>query len=134
MADVFVSYAREDEAQATKVAEALRAQGYRAWRDDELPGHRRTIEFRGGGRRALVGACRQVAMGPGRSRYGPQSRHADPGQPRWNDSATPVQSNPLRGPEGKRGPVEVRRLAQAIGKRGNFGWERRRCCQRKAAP
>jgi len=44
MADVFVSYAREDEAQARKVAEALRAQGYRAWRDDELPAHRTYAE------------------------------------------------------------------------------------------
>ena len=39
MADVFVSYAREDEPQAKMVAEALRAHGYRAWRDDELPAH-----------------------------------------------------------------------------------------------
>jgi len=44
MADVFVSYAREDEAQARKLAEALRAQGYRAWRDDELPAHRTYAE------------------------------------------------------------------------------------------
>ncbi len=40
MADVFVSYARVDEPQAERVAEALRADGYRAWRDDELPAHR----------------------------------------------------------------------------------------------
>ena len=40
MADVFVSYARADEPQAERVAEALRADGYRAWRDDELPAHR----------------------------------------------------------------------------------------------
>jgi adenylate cyclase len=44
MAEVFVSYAREDEPQATKVADALRAQGYRAWRDDELPAHRTYAE------------------------------------------------------------------------------------------
>ena len=44
MADVFVSYARHDEPQAKKVAEALRAQGYRAWRDDELPAHRAYAE------------------------------------------------------------------------------------------
>jgi adenylate cyclase len=40
MAEIFVSYARENEAQAKDVAEALRAQGYVAWRDDELPAHR----------------------------------------------------------------------------------------------
>jgi adenylate cyclase len=40
MADVFVSYARPDEPHAERVAEALRAEGYRAWRDDELPAHR----------------------------------------------------------------------------------------------
>ena len=40
MADVFVSYAHKDEARARQVAEALSAQGYRAWRDDELPAHR----------------------------------------------------------------------------------------------
>ena len=40
MADVFVSYARPDEPQAQRVAEALRAVGYRVWRDDELPAHR----------------------------------------------------------------------------------------------
>ena len=44
MADVFVSYAREDEPQAKMVAEALRAHGYRAWRDDELPAHRTYAE------------------------------------------------------------------------------------------
>jgi adenylate cyclase len=40
MADVFVSYARPDEPQAHRVAEALRAEGFRVWRDDELPAHR----------------------------------------------------------------------------------------------
>ena len=40
MSDVFVSYARSDEPRARQVAEALRAQGYRVWRDDELPAHR----------------------------------------------------------------------------------------------
>ena len=40
MSDVFVSYARPSERQAHQVAEALRAQGYRVWRDDELPAHR----------------------------------------------------------------------------------------------
>jgi adenylate cyclase len=40
MADVFVSYARPDEPQARRVADALRAAGHRVWRDDELPAHR----------------------------------------------------------------------------------------------
>ena len=40
MSDVFVSYARPDEPQAKRVAEALRALGYEVWRDDELPAHR----------------------------------------------------------------------------------------------
>jgi len=40
MSDVFVSYARSTEAQAQRIAEALRALGYRVWRDDELPAHR----------------------------------------------------------------------------------------------
>ena len=44
MAEIFVSYAREDEEQARRVAEALRVQGYRAWRDDELPPHRAYAE------------------------------------------------------------------------------------------
>jgi adenylate cyclase len=40
MSEVFVSYARPDEPQANRVAEALRADGYHVWRDDELPAHR----------------------------------------------------------------------------------------------
>jgi adenylate cyclase len=40
MSDVFVSYARPDEPQAERVAEALRAEGYDVWRDDQLPAHR----------------------------------------------------------------------------------------------
>jgi adenylate cyclase len=40
MADVFVSYARSDEGVAVRVADALRSEGFRAWRDDELPAHR----------------------------------------------------------------------------------------------
>jgi adenylate cyclase len=38
--DVFVSYARPDEMQARRVADALHALGYKVWRDDELPAHR----------------------------------------------------------------------------------------------
>lgn len=40
MADVFVSYARADEALARRVADSLRSDGYEVWRDDELPAHR----------------------------------------------------------------------------------------------
>src|SRR5437763_15367016 len=40
MADVFVSYARSDEPLAGRVADALREEGYRVWRDDELPARR----------------------------------------------------------------------------------------------
>jgi len=40
MSDVFISYARQDEAVAVRAADALRAEGYRVWRDDELPAHR----------------------------------------------------------------------------------------------
>jgi formylglycine-generating enzyme required for sulfatase activity len=40
MSDVFISYAHSTEAQARKIAEALRALGYSIWRDDELPAHR----------------------------------------------------------------------------------------------
>ena len=37
MADIFVSYSREDETQAAAVADALRAAGYKVWRDVKLP-------------------------------------------------------------------------------------------------
>ena len=40
MTDVFVSYARPDEPQAKRVADALLVLGFRVWRDDELPAHR----------------------------------------------------------------------------------------------
>src|SRR4029453_2464857 len=40
MTDVFVSYARQDEGEAQRVSNALRAGGYEVWRDDELPAHR----------------------------------------------------------------------------------------------
>jgi adenylate cyclase len=40
MADVFVSYARPNEPQAARVADALRADGHQVWRDSDLPAHR----------------------------------------------------------------------------------------------
>jgi adenylate cyclase len=57
MPDVFVSYARPDEPHAKRVADALRAEGYRVWRDDELPAHRAyvdVIEERLGSAHAVV--------------------------------------------------------------------------------
>jgi adenylate cyclase len=44
MSDVFVSYARPDEPQSERVADALRTDGYQVWRDDELPAHRAYTE------------------------------------------------------------------------------------------
>jgi len=44
MAEIFISYARTQEPQAVRVADALRAVGYRVWRDDELPAHRAYVE------------------------------------------------------------------------------------------
>lgn len=38
--DIFISYARSSEPVAKRMAEALRAQGYSVWWDDELPAHR----------------------------------------------------------------------------------------------
>ncbi|HET8749345.1 MAG TPA: TIR domain-containing protein, partial [Sphingomicrobium sp.] len=38
--DVFISYARPSEAEAHRIAELLREQGFSVWRDDELPAHR----------------------------------------------------------------------------------------------
>ena len=40
MADVFVSYAREDEPQSKLVTDALRKSGRSVWRDEDLPAHR----------------------------------------------------------------------------------------------
>ena len=40
MSEVFISYARPQEAEAGRIAEALRSLGFRVWRDDELPAHR----------------------------------------------------------------------------------------------
>ena len=44
MGHVFISYARPDEASASRVADALRGQGYEVWRDDELPAHKAYTE------------------------------------------------------------------------------------------
>ena len=57
MRDVFVSYARPDEPFAETVADALRAEGYTVWRDDQLPAHRsyaEVIEERLGAAGAVV--------------------------------------------------------------------------------
>ncbi|MFX8354906.1 toll/interleukin-1 receptor domain-containing protein, partial [Acinetobacter baumannii] len=42
--DVFISYARSTESTARKLAEALRAEGFSVWRDDDLPPHRAYAE------------------------------------------------------------------------------------------
>ncbi len=47
MSDVFISYARSTEAQAARIADALRAHGHDVWRDNQLQAHqgfRRSIE------------------------------------------------------------------------------------------
>src|SRR5689334_4230132 len=44
MSDIFVSYARPTERQASQISETLRALGYAVWRDDELPAHRAYAE------------------------------------------------------------------------------------------
>jgi adenylate cyclase len=40
MSDIFISYARPNEPLARQAGDALRATGFRVWRDDELPAHR----------------------------------------------------------------------------------------------
>lgn len=40
MSDIFISYARATEAEAQRIAEALRALGFGVWRDDEIPAHK----------------------------------------------------------------------------------------------
>jgi len=39
MSEIFISYARSTEAQAKRIAEALRSLGYGVWRDDQIPAH-----------------------------------------------------------------------------------------------
>ncbi len=40
MSHVFISYARSTEAQAQRIADALRKSGFEVWRDDEIPANR----------------------------------------------------------------------------------------------
>src|SRR3984957_13756063 len=57
MSDVFISYARSSEREATQIAETLRSLGYAVWRDDELPAHRsyaQVIEERLNASKAVV--------------------------------------------------------------------------------
>ncbi len=44
MTEIFISYARPDEAEAQQVAKALRVLGHQVWRDDDLPAHRAYAE------------------------------------------------------------------------------------------
>ena len=57
MADVFISYARTEEASAKLVADKLGEAGFKVWRDDQLPAHRgyaEVIEERIKGARAVI--------------------------------------------------------------------------------
>ncbi len=57
MPDIFISYARANEAEARLVTNALRALGHDVWRDDQLPVHRaygQVIEERLNASRAVV--------------------------------------------------------------------------------
>ena len=57
MSDVFISYGRSTEAEARRIADALRSGGFRVWRDDEIPANRafsEVIEERLKGARAVV--------------------------------------------------------------------------------
>lgn len=57
MADIFISYARSTEAQAERIANALRALGYDVWRDNQIPAHRsfaEVIEERLGDAKAVL--------------------------------------------------------------------------------
>ena len=57
MADVFISYARTEEASAKLVADKLGEAGFKVWRDDQLPAHRgyaEVIEERLNGARAVI--------------------------------------------------------------------------------
>ncbi|HEY8265653.1 MAG TPA: TIR domain-containing protein [Steroidobacteraceae bacterium] len=57
MADLFVSYARNDEQTAVRVAQCLSDAGYQVWRDDQLPAHRaysEVIEERLKGAKAVI--------------------------------------------------------------------------------
>jgi adenylate cyclase len=40
MSEIFISYARSTAKEAGRVAESLRSQGYKVWRDEDLPAHR----------------------------------------------------------------------------------------------
>ena len=107
MADIFVSYARPDEPHAERVAEALRAAGYRVWRDDELPAHRayaEVIEERLKSAKAVVvlwsaeaAKSQWVRAEADAARDG---RHAGPGDARRHDPAAAVQPDPVRRPQG----------------------------------
>ena len=84
MSDVFISYARSTEAQAKRIAEALRALGYGVWRDDELPAHRsyaEVIEERLNAARAVVGASLAHLGRPEEARGAAARHHALTPQP-----------------------------------------------------
>lgn len=39
MVDVFISYSRDNQSVVRKLADAVKAEGYSVWWDDELPPH-----------------------------------------------------------------------------------------------
>ena len=124
MSDVFVSYARCDEPQAERVAEALRALGYGVWRDDELPAHRAyadVIEERLKSAKAVVvlvvGGSGEIAMGARRSRRGAIGRNDGSGPPRRHHSADALQPDPVRGPQAIESPGKIPGWAKLVGSR-----------------
>ncbi len=73
MPDVFISYARADQALARRVAKGLQAAGLNVWRDADLPADRaysevieRNLETVKARRRAVVEDRGRIAVGPGR--------------------------------------------------------------------
>ena len=117
MADVFVSYARNDEAVAVRVVDALRSDGYAVWRDDELPAHLAyadVIEERLKSAKAVVVVWSAEAA---RSQW--VRAEADTARSagtivqatcRRLDPAASLQPDPVRGPE-RLGPADAMRRA-----------------------
>ena len=107
MTDVFISYARPDEPQAKRVADALTALGYQVWRDDELPAHRAyadVIEERLASAKAVVVLWSQEAAKSHWVRAEADAARAAgvhrPGNSRRDGSADAVQPDPVRRPVG----------------------------------
>ena len=141
MSDVFISYARADEPQAKRVADALRDRrlcGLARRRASRAPRLRR--RHRGaaeGGRRrsrAVVGRSGEVAMGPRRGRCRAIRRQSDPGLARRQHSAASLQPDPVRGPQRLERRSGLARLAQAHRQRPGARPQGRGREQRASAP